>query len=315
MKPDILMMMPLMPDIMQRLEHHYRLHYYWQANDKDLFIKDIATSVRGMITAGTIGCARPLMDALPGLEIIAVHGIGVDAVDLHTAKARGIAVTVTPEVLTEDVADLALALMITVSRRITVADQYVRNGEWAKAGRKLPPGRKVSGKRVGIFGLGRIGKALAKRLEPMNVQISYTDLMDVPGLGYRRFETVLELAENNDFLIITASASSATHKIVNLEVLEALGPQGTLVNVARGSIVDEVDLVTALKKGSLGAAALDVFANEPKIPLELLHMPNVVLTPHIASYTLETTKAMGNLVADNLEAYFANKPLLTPWSH
>jgi hydroxypyruvate reductase len=314
-KPEILLMAPYMPSIMDVLEQTYTVRRLWEATDREAFLREIAPNVRGMASTGVHGCTSELMDALPKLEIIAVNGIGVDAVDLQKAKARGIPVTVTPDVLTEDVADLAVALMINVSRRIVLADQYVRSGAWASTRREMPIARKVSGKRVGILGLGRVGKAVAKRLEAMNMHISYVDVVSNPALAYRQCADIIELARDNDFFVITASASSLTRKLVNKEVLEAIGPEGTLVNVARGSIVDEEALVTALQEGKLGAAALDVFADEPNVPEALFAMPNVVLTPHIASGTLETRQAMGELVIRNLEAHFAGKPLLTPFPY
>jgi hydroxypyruvate reductase len=311
-KPEILMMAPYMPSIMEVLEQTYTVHRLWEAADRESFVREVSPGIRGIASTGVHGCKGDLMDALPKLEIIAVNGIGVDAVDLAKAKARGIYVTVTPDVLTEDVADLAVALMINVSRRIVLADQYVRSGAWAKTRQEMPIARKVSGKRVGILGLGRVGKAVAKRLEAMNMQISYVDVVSNPEFAYRKCADIIELARDNDFFVITASASTATRKLVNKDVLEAIGPEGTLVNVARGSIVDEEALVTALQEGKLGAAALDVFADEPNVPEALFTMPNVVLTPHIASGTLETRQAMGELVIRNLEAHFAGKPLLTP---
>jgi lactate dehydrogenase-like 2-hydroxyacid dehydrogenase len=297
---------------MDVLEQTYTLHHYWEL-DREVFRREIAAKVRGVATTGTLGCKGELIDALPALEIISVYGIGVDAVDLARAKARGIPVTVTPDVLTDDVADLAVGLMIAVSRRVVQADRYVRSGQWASTRREMPIARKVSGKKVGILGLGRIGKALAKRLVAMDMQVSYVDVVANPSLPYRQLNDVVELARDNDFLVVTAAASSATRKIVNKDVLEALGPEGTLVNVARGSIVDEEALVRALQEGRLGAAALDVFADEPNVPEALFTMPNVVLTPHIASGTLETRLAMGDLVIRNLEAHFAGRPLLTPF--
>jgi hydroxypyruvate reductase len=312
MKPEILMVGPMMPQLMATLECDYIVHRLWEAPERDALLEKIGSNVKAIATNGALGASGSLINALPNLEIIALYGVGVDAIDLSLAKKRGIPVTTTPDVLTEDVADMALALLLATARRIVVGDQYVRTGQWARGEMALT--RRVNGKRVGILGLGRVGKALAKRLEALNMKISYTNRkeLDVPYAYYR---DLVKMAGDVDFLVVTAAGGDATRKIVNRPVLEALGPNGILINVSRGSIVDEKALIHALKEGNLGGAGLDVFASEPNVPEELKSMPNVVLQPHHASGTVETRSAMGDLVAPNLEAHFAGKPLLTPFNY
>jgi len=312
MKPEILMVGPMMPQLMAALERDYIVHRLWEAPERDAFLEKIGSNVKAIATNGALGASGSLIDALPNLEIIALYGVGVDAIDLSLAKKRGIPVTTTPDVLTEDVADMALALLLATARRIVVGDQYIRTGQWARGEMALT--RRVNGKRVGILGLGRVGQALAKRLEALNMKISYTNRkeLDVP---YAYFRDLVKMAGDVDFLVVTAAGGDATRKIVNRPVLEALGPNGILVNVSRGSIVDEKALIHAIKEGNLGGAGLDVFASEPNVPDELKSMPNVVLQPHHASGTIETRLAMRDLVARNLEAHFAGKPLLTPFNY
>lgn len=312
MQPEILMVGPMLPQTMQSLEQTYTVHRLWEAPDKPALLAQVGPRIRGIATTGSVGARTEIMAALPRLEVIAVFGVGVDAVDLAQARARGIALSTTPEVLTEDVADLALALMLAVSRRIVQYDAYVRSGQWPKSG-EPPLTHKVSRKKAGILGLGRVGKALAQRLAALDMEVSYYDLNPAPHLPYRQAASPLELAQHSDYFIVTAAGGAATRKLVNQEILQAIGPQGYLVNVSRGSIVDEEALVAALKSGALAGAGLDVFASEPHPDPALLEMENVVLQPHMASGTLETRTAMGQLVLANLAAHFAGKPLLTPY--
>ena len=313
MKPEILMVGPLTPACMDALERGYTVHRLWQAPDPDAFLKQIGPAVRAIVTNGARGASASLIQALPRVEVIVSYGVGTDAIDLALAKARGIPVTTTPDVLTEDVADMALALLLATSRRIVAGDQYVRGGRWESAG-EMALTRRVSGKAIGIFGLGRVGRALARRAEAMNMKISYTDRQDL-GVPYAFYPDVTRLAAGVDFLVITAAGGDSTRAAVDRAVLEALGPEGILVNVARGSIVDEEALIQALQEGRLGGAGLNVFAREPHVPEALKSTPNVVLQPHHASGTVETRAAMGDLVIRNLEAHFAGKPLLTHFHH
>jgi lactate dehydrogenase-like 2-hydroxyacid dehydrogenase len=250
------------------------------------------------------------MAQLPALEIISVFGVGYDGIDIQDAQQRGIVVTHTPDVLTDDVADLCLGLILSVAREIPAAERFLREGGWQAGAYQLA--RKVSGSRLGLIGLGRIGRAVARRAEGFGMAIAYTDLSQKPEVNYRYYASLLELAANTDFLVAAAFGGPTTHNLVNAEVLEALGPEGFLINIARGSLVDEPALVQALQKQTIGGAALDVFADEPKVPAELLTMDNVVLTPHMASGTAQTRQAMAELAFANLEAYFAGKPVPSP---
>ncbi len=312
MKPEILMIARAMPSVMEALEAAYTVHRLWEAPNRTEFLATVAKNARAICTNGGVGASGEIIDALPQLEIIACYGVGVDAIDLPRAKQRGIPVTTTPDVLTADVADLAVALMLTTTRRVVRGDTYVRSLEWANLG-EMPLTRTMSGKKVGIVGLGRVGQAVAKRLSAFDMQVSYTSRSTKPELSYPFVADLLELATSSDFLVITAAGGSSSRHLVNQAVLEALGPQGILVNVARGSVVDEVALVAALESGKLGGAGLDVFANEPHVPAALLKLDQVVLMPHHASGTLETRTAMGDLVIANLAAHFAGQPLITPY--
>jgi lactate dehydrogenase-like 2-hydroxyacid dehydrogenase len=310
MKPDILLIEPMLPEVEAKLDAAYRVHRLFQAKDRAALIAEIGPSVRAIVTGGAHGASKELIDALPALEIIAINGIGTDAVDLDHARARAMRVTTTPDVLTEDVADLALGLMLATARRICVADRFVRAGVWPSA--HLPLSTRMSGKRLGIFGLGHVGTAVARRAEAFGMPIAYCERHAIPDIAYRFVPDLESLARNSDFLVVAASGGSATHGIVNRPVLDALGPTGILINVARGSVVDEAALVAALVEGRLGGAGLDVFAHEPEVPQALWDRENVVLQPHQASATVETRRAMADLVLANLAAHFAGHQPVTP---
>lgn len=250
------------------------------------------------------------MDRLPNLEIIANFGVGYDAIDIDAAKERGIRVTNTPDVLSDDVADLALALMLDVSRRLTFGDRYVREGKWEEG--NFPLQRKVSGRKVGILGLGRIGQAIASRASAFNMKVAYHGRHEKSDVPYEYHSSLVDLAKTCDFLVIACPGGPSTRHLVNREVLDALGPEGCLVNIARGSVVVEPELVKALAEGRLGSAGLDVFEDEPRVPEELKGMENVVLQPHVGSATFETRKDMAELVLTNLTAHFGGKELPTP---
>lgn len=300
---DVLLVSSLLPSIDEKLAATYRVHRH----KPDAVPPEVAAKVRAVVATGIVPSA--LLDTLPKLEIIASVSVGYDAIDVAKAAARKIPVTNTPDVLNDDVADLAIALMVMASRRLAAADKYVRDGKWLKGSMKLA--RKASRKKLGIVGLGRIGHDIARRAEAMGMTISYTNRRPVEGSAYRFIPKLVDLAKENDFLILIASAGPDATGMVNQEVLEALGPDGILVNVSRGRVVDEKALVAALQSGKLGGAGLDVFVDEPAVPAELLAMENVVLTPHVGSATIETRAAMGQLALDNLAAWFAGKPLLT----
>ena len=287
------------------------MHRLFQTDDLKTLLTQVGSQIRAIATGGGSGVNPTIFDALPNLEIIAINGIGTDAVDLQKAKARGVRVTTTPDVLTDDVADLGMALLLAASREICHGDRFVRQGSWVRRA-SLPLARKVSGKRLGIFGMGRIGRAIARRAEPFDLKIAYTDLRAFPDLTYDFAPDVIALAARSDFLVIAAAGGAQSRGAIGRAVFDALGPDGILVNVARGSVVDEDALVSALVEHRIGGAGLDVFVDEPNVPTALLGLDNVVLQPHRASATVETRVAMGELVLSNLAAHFAGTPLKTP---
>ena len=310
MKPEILCVLPLMPSVMTVLEERYTLHKLWQAEDRGALLADIGASIRGIATDGHAGASAELMAALPNLEIVGCYGVGVDAIDLGHARQRGVVVTNTPGVLTDDVADMALALLLDVCRGISAGDRYVRGGRWPEG--PMPLTRSLTGKRVGILGLGRIGMATARRAEAFGCAIAYHGPREKPEAPYPYVADLAAMARESDFLVVACPGGPATAGIVDRAVLDALGPEGGVVNISRGSVIDEPALVAALQDGRLGSAALDVFAAEPNVPQPLLAMDNVVLQPHMGSGTVETRAAMGQLVLDNLAAHFDGRPVLTP---
>ena len=292
------------------MERDFTVHKLWQAKDRAALVTEVGGRVRAIQTGGGHGADAGLMDALPRLEIISCFGVGVDAVDLAAAKQRNVIVTNTPDVLNECVADLAMGLTLATLRRISLGDRFVRAGGWLKGA--LPLAQKVGGKTMGILGYGRIGKAIARRAEAFGMHIVYHGRKPQAGAAHRYYASLTEMARDCDVLMVICPGGAATRHIVNAQVMQALGPEGTLINVARGSVVDEQALVKALTDGSLGAAGLDVFESEPKVPEALFGMDQVVLQPHVGSATHETRKAMGDLTVDNLRAHFAGKPALTP---
>lgn len=304
----ILQLAPLMPGHTAQLAERYTVHRYFDAPDTAALLAEVGPHVRGVVTGGGTGIATDVAAHLPALEIVAINGVGYDKVDLGYARQRGYRVTNTPDVLTDDVADLAIGLTIATMRQMVLGDRHVRDGKWPTG--DLPLGTKVSGRRFGIFGLGRIGLAIARRLEPFGGTIAYASRtrQDVP---YAYHDSLLALADASDVLILAVAASAETRGVVDRAVLEALGPKGVLVNIARGSVVDEPAMVAALAEGRLGGAGLDVFADEPRVPPLLWAMPNVVLMPHIASATHDTRAAMGDLMLANLDAHFAGRALPT----
>jgi D-3-phosphoglycerate dehydrogenase len=309
-KPELLVTGPYPDADMRAPVQDYHLHLLWEAADRPAYLKRVSAAVRGIATRGDLGADAALMDACSKLEIVACFGVGVDGIDLAHARARGIRVTNTPDVLTDDVADMGLALLLATAREIPRGDAYVRTGKWGSGQMELTT--RFSGKRLGIVGLGRIGRAVARRATGFGVQIAYTDPVQASDVPYVWHPDAVSLADAVDFLIICAAGGSGTAQLIDAAMLKALGPDGILVNIARGSIVDEAALIDALTSGGIAGAGLDVFAHEPSINPAFLSLPNVVLQPHHASGTRETRRAMGQLVRDNLAAHFAGKPLLTP---
>src|SRR6185369_138246 len=308
MNPDIIVTAPLPPFLYEPLKADYRCHDYAQATDKPAFLAACRSVIRGLVQGGGTVTPTTLLDALPALEIISVFGVGYDGVPVDYCRGRGIKVTNTPDVLTDDVADVAVALVMMTGRGFVRLNRFVQAGEWLKRAPELT--NKLGGRTVGILGLGRIGKAIAQRVTALEMNVAYTGRkpQDVP---YRFIADLKSLAAASDFLVVACPGGAATKNIVNAEVLAALGKKGTIVNIARGSIIDEPALVAALESATIKGAGLDVFADEPRIPPALLAMDNVVLLPHVGSATRETRQAMGDLCKANLDAWFAGKGTLT----
>jgi hydroxypyruvate reductase len=308
-KPDIVLLSPWYPRALEELDEHFTVHKLWEAGDKEALLESLRDRCLGI--AGSQVCDAATMDALPKTRVIAHCGVGYDGVDVAAATARGIKVSNTPDVLSDEVADFAVGLTLATLRRIPQADRYVREGRWEREG-SMAFTERMWGRKLGILGLGRIGIEIAKRCEPFKMDIAYhsRSAKDVP---YRYYASLQEMARDVDILIAIVPGGAETKHLVDREILDALGPDGTLINVARGSVVDEKALIAALAEGRLGAAGLDVFADEPHVPQALKDMKeNVVLQPHQASATHETRLAMGRLVLQNLLAGVAGKPLVTP---
>jgi lactate dehydrogenase-like 2-hydroxyacid dehydrogenase len=300
MKTEIIQISSFPPFMVKDLHEQYHVHRWYEIENHDAWLLEHAHAIRGIVTGGNVGVANSLLEKLPSLGIVAISGVGFDKVDLPFAKSRGVRVTYTPDVLTDEVADLAVGLIISLLRELPAADRYVREDRWPSGTFRL--GRKVSGRHFGIIGLGRIGAAIASRLATMGpVAYSATAEKTVP---YRYVAAPLQLARECDVLILAMAANASTFGLVGRNILNALGPDGILVNVARGSVVNEPELIAALLEKRIAGAALDVFANEPKVPEALRAMPNVVLTPHIGSATLETRAGMARMVLGSLNAYF-----------
>jgi len=308
-RPEVLVVAPLMPFLMEALRREYTVHDRIHVSDPAAFA-GVAPRIRGVVANGEAKVPRELIAQLPALEVISVFGVGYDGVDVPAAHERGVPVTNTPEVLNDDVADLAIGLMLAVARRIPQADRFVRANEWLNG--PIALSRKVTGGRLGVVGMGRIGQAIAHRAAAFNMEIAYTSRSPRPNLNYTYYPDAASLAAIVDFLIVITPGGAGTRGMIDARVLKALGPDGYLINVARGSVVDQPALIDALRDGVIAGAGLDVFVNEPNVPEELRAMPNVVLTPHIGSGTKQTREAMGQLTFDNLRAHFAGKPLLTP---
>jgi lactate dehydrogenase-like 2-hydroxyacid dehydrogenase len=311
MKPEVLVVHRLMPHVMEALEGAYRCHHLWKAEDRDRFLAEVGPRVRAIATSGFTGADARLMDACPRLEIISSFGVGYDTIDARHAARRGIVVTNTPDVLNDEVANTAVALLLAVARKIVAYDRYVRAGRWQREG-DPPLTTGLAGKRIGIVGFGRIGQVIATKLAVFHCEIVYHARNERPDQPYRWYRDLTGMARDCLALIVIVPGGAATRCLVGRETMDALGPQGILINVARGSCVDEPAMVAALAEGRLGGAGLDVFEDEPHVPEALFKMDQVVLLPHQGSATMETRKAMGDLVVDNLAAHFAGQPVLTP---
>ena len=311
-KPIILQVGPYPDWDQQPLDEAFDVKRLFDVPDPASIIASFGPTARGIATRGELGADAALINACPNLEVISVYGVGYDAVDTALCQQKGIRVTNTPDVLTGDVADLGVAMMLCQSRGMIGAEAWVRDGKWASNG-LYDLKRRVFGRKAGILGLGRIGFEVGKRLAGFDMDIAYTD---VAPKDYAPDWTFVPdanaLAEHADFLFVTLSASAETRHIVNREIIELVGPEGMIINISRAPNIDEDALITALSSGALGSAALDVFEGEPALDPRFLELPNVLLQPHHASGTIETRKAMGQLMRDNLTAHFAGQPLLTP---
>jgi lactate dehydrogenase-like 2-hydroxyacid dehydrogenase len=314
---DIVLTGPLPGSTAERLDESFHLIRPFMGADQQAKLKAAAATIRGVAAGAS---HEPLDDAFfkrfPRLEIVASCGVGYDHIDAKAAAKRGIMVTNTPDVLTEEVADTALGLLICTVRRLPQADAYLRAGHWLKG--DFPFTDTLRGKKIGIVGLGRIGKAIARRAEALGLDIGYHGRKHQPGIPYLYYPTLKGLAEAVDILMIIMPGGAGTKHLVNAEILAALGKKGVLINVARGSVVDEKALIAALDAGTIASAGLDVFEKEPRVPAELIAMDNVVLFPHVGSASVHTRNAMGDLVVDNLISWFSGKGPLTavaetPW--
>ena len=309
-KPELLVMGVLPDWDLEPMAEHYTLRLLYEAPDEAAFLAEHAAGIRTIVTKGEIGASAALLEQLPKLELVACYGVGIDAIDKGWCAAHGIPVTNTPDVLTEDVADKAFALLLGVARQVPQADAWVREGRWTREG-SMPLTTRVWGKRIGIVGLGRIGSAVARRAEGFGMAISYSGRSPQADVAYPWHPTPAALAPNVDILVCCAMGGPTTQGLIDRAAFEALRPGSIFVNVSRGSCCDEAALLDAIRAGRIGMAGLDVFWNEPAIDPAFCTFPNVLLAPHAASGTVETRKAMGQLMRDNVEAHFAGRPLLT----
>lgn len=307
MKPEVLVLVPLYAPTLAALERDYVVHKLWNAPDRAAYLKEKCGNVRGVVTTGLVGCGRNVVEALPKLEIIASFGSPRRNMDFEGAAARGIVVTNTPDSITATVADLAVGLLLASMRRISESERYLRAGKW-KAG-PFGPGRDLGGKTCGIVGLGRIGREVAKRVEAFGMSVCYQGPNRKPGVSWPYHADLEAMARDADCLVVTCALTDATRGMIDARILKALGPEGFLVNVARGGIVDPPAILAALQGRVIAGAGLDVFWDEPGVPEELIALDNVVLTPHIGSTTLEIREGRGKKVLENLAAKFAGRPV------
>jgi lactate dehydrogenase-like 2-hydroxyacid dehydrogenase len=307
MPVDILQTHKLHTPCEEELRSKYAVHRLHEAADKEALLESIRDTVRG-IAGGNVDAT--LMDKLPTLEIIANFGVGYDSIDTRAARARNIRVTNTPDVLNDAMAEITIGLMVALARKLPQSDQFVRQGKWTGGG--FPLQVELNGKTLGILGLGRIGKEVARRATVMRMRVVYHGRRRQPDEPYVYYDKLTDMARDVDWLLVIAPGGQGTQGIVSREVLEALGPEGYLVNMARGSLVDEPTLIEMLQQKKIAGAALDVFADEPNVPEALFALDNVVLSPHQGSATHQTRDKMGRLVVANLDAHFAGEPLLSP---
>lgn len=310
-KVDLLIYGPSKRLIDEGFSDQYVLHAFETQADLGRLNPAVAEKIRGVAVTGLVQADKAMLSGFPKLEIVSSFGVGYDHIDAKYAAEHNIIVTNTPDVLTEEVADVAHGLLIATVREFIKADRYLRSGLWTTQGYPLSVGS-LRDRKVGIVGMGRIGQAIGRRLDASLVPVVYHSRKPAEGVAYKHYSNLIEMAKAVDTLMIIVPGGASTAKMINAEVMQALGPRGIIVNVARGSVIDEPALITALKSGTILAAGLDVFANEPAVPDELKAMQNVVLLPHIGSASVVTRDAMDQLVVDNLRRWFAGKPPLTP---
>ena len=310
MKPEILVAAPIYAPVLAHLEREFGVHKLWQAQDAERFLKEISGTVRAVVTTGLVGCPAAIIAALPKLELISVFGNPRGTVDLTAAAARGIFVTNTPDKITATVAELAAGMAVALMRRICENDRFVRAGRWLQA--PAAPGATLTGKTCGIVGLGDIGRETAARLQAFGMTVRYHGPHRKEDVAYEYVADVVSLARDADLLVVTCPEKPETRGLIDARVLDALGPEGFLVNVARGAVVDQAALVTALREKRIAGAALDVYWDEPRVPAALIEMENVVLLPHTGSSTREIREERARKLLANVRAHFAGQPVLYP---
>lgn len=306
--PAVLIIQPVMPQLDEKLTQHFHCHRLYEQQDAAQFIQQHGKAIKAIVTRGDVGVETALLEQLPECKAIAVFGVGTDRIDLKYTAAHDIQVSITRDILTDDVADLALTLTLAFSRNVVAYHQFAKSGAWENNGVELSS--RASGKRIGIAGLGAIGLAIARRAEAFGMEVAYT-ARSAKDVSYKRCDTIEQLAAFSDFLVLALPGSKENFQLVNAKVLTALGKQGVVINIARGTVIHEPDLIAALQQGTIKGAALDVYPDEPKINPALRELENVLLTPHIASATHETRAQMTNNVLENLLAYFADGKILT----
>lgn len=304
-KQAVLIIAPVMDYLTEKLEQTFTVHKLYQVTDQAEFLAEQGNNIKGIVTRGDIGVTNEVLALLPEVQIISIFGVGTDAVDLDYTRERNIIVTTTPGVLTDDVADTALGLIIATSRRFYQASQFLRAGEWPNG--SLPLSSKVTGKRLGIFGMGRIGRAIARRAVGFDMQIAYIDTVHDSSLPYQYVPDLISLAKQSDILVVAISGGKDSAGLVDKAIFTAMPNHGILINIARGSMVNQDDLISALQQQQIGGAGLDVFADEPHVPQALIEMDNVFLLPHIASATTDTRIQMSDIVFSNILAHFSGE--------
>jgi lactate dehydrogenase-like 2-hydroxyacid dehydrogenase len=309
-RPDLLMTGKMVPVIEENVDKLFTVHRLANAKDRDAFLAEVSPKIRAIATGGQFQVTAALMEKMPKLEIVSNFGVGYDSVDAKWAGEHGIIVTNSPDVLNDEVADTTIALLLNTLRELPQAEKYLRAGKWLE--KPYPLTNTLRDRTIGIVGMGRIGKAIAKRLEGFERPIVYHSRKPAEGVSYKHYPDLIAMAKDVDVLIVIVPGGPATKNMINADVLKALGPTGVLINVARGSVVDEPALIDALKNKTILSAGLDVFAQEPKVPQALIDMEHIVLLPHVASASHWTRRAMGQLVLDNLTAWASGKKPITP---